>query len=158
MEEEIQGLLEREGFEVLYTGVGKINAAHHLTKALVERRSKNQFINLVLNFGTAGSSKFATHSLVECTTFIQRDMDEITAGPNPVKDVLNIRINGKAEAAYEITLVSMNGQTIMAQTTARSRTANLQIPRTTKMTSGMYILKIKNLGTGYIFTKKMLFE
>ncbi|RYY56766.1 MAG: T9SS type A sorting domain-containing protein [Chitinophagaceae bacterium] len=89
---------------------------------------------------------------------IQRELDEITAGPNPVKDMLKISITGKTESAYEISLVSMNGQLILSQTTATTRTANLQIPRTSRMSPGMYILKIKNLGTGSLFTKKMLFE
>ena len=89
---------------------------------------------------------------------IQREMDEITAGPNPVKDRLNIRINGKTDAGYEISLVSMNGQLVLGQTTARARTLDLKIPRTSNISPGMYILKIKNLSTGYIFTKKMLFE
>jgi adenosylhomocysteine nucleosidase len=29
----------------------------------------------VINVGTAGSAKFPTHSVVECTRFLQRDMD-----------------------------------------------------------------------------------
>ncbi len=55
---------------VLYTGVGKVNASYALTRWLSQRRPK-----LVLSFGTAGSPKFPPHSLVECTHFIQRDMD-----------------------------------------------------------------------------------
>ena len=55
---------------VLYTGVGKVNAAWALTRALGRRRP-----GLVLSFGTAGSPRFPTHALVECTRFVQRDMD-----------------------------------------------------------------------------------
>lgn len=80
MEQEIQGLIEREGFAVVYTGIGKVNAAHHLTKALIERRARGEKIELVLNFGTAGSREFPRHSLVECTTFVQRDMDVSAIG------------------------------------------------------------------------------
>ncbi|MET0635862.1 MAG: T9SS type A sorting domain-containing protein [Chitinophagaceae bacterium] len=89
---------------------------------------------------------------------VQNDVDGITAGPNPVKDVLLIRINGKSESAYEITLVNMGGQRILSQTTTRARTASLQIPRTSNMAPGMYILKIRNINTGQLFSKKMLFE
>ncbi|RYZ68100.1 MAG: 5'-nucleosidase [Proteobacteria bacterium] len=80
MEDEIQGLIEKEGYSVVYTGIGKINAAHHLTKALIERRARGETVELVLNFGTAGSSVFPRHSLVECTTFVQRDMDVSAIG------------------------------------------------------------------------------
>lgn len=55
---------------VLYAGIGKLNSAYRLTKALLERRPA-----LVLNFGTVGSPRFDTHTLVECTRFVQRDMD-----------------------------------------------------------------------------------
>jgi adenosylhomocysteine nucleosidase len=55
---------------ILYTGVGKVNSAWALTRALGERRPR-----LVLDFGTVGSPRLAPHTLVECTRFVQRDMD-----------------------------------------------------------------------------------
>jgi len=55
---------------VLYTGVGKINAAWALTRALAARRPA-----LVVSFGTAGSPSLPPHTVVECTRFVQRDMD-----------------------------------------------------------------------------------
>jgi adenosylhomocysteine nucleosidase len=58
------------GSPVLYTGIGKINSAWALTRALMMRRPR-----LVLDFGTVGSPRFAPHTLVECTRFVQRDMD-----------------------------------------------------------------------------------
>ena len=75
IEDEVQGRLEALGAAVLYVGVGKINAAYHLTQFIYEARSQGHEIDLVVNVGTAGSSKFPTHSVVECTTFLQRDMD-----------------------------------------------------------------------------------
>jgi adenosylhomocysteine nucleosidase len=55
---------------LLFTGVGKINATHALTRRVTLRRPR-----LVLSLGTAGSPRLPTHSLVECTRFVQRDMD-----------------------------------------------------------------------------------
>lgn len=72
---ESQGVFEREGIPVLYTGVGKINAAWALTRKLQDYRNSGQVLPLVLNFGTAGSRTFPTHSLVACDTFVQHDMD-----------------------------------------------------------------------------------
>ena len=40
-------------FDVLITGVGKVNAAYELTRHLAENKN---IYNLVINFGTAGSN------------------------------------------------------------------------------------------------------
>jgi adenosylhomocysteine nucleosidase len=57
--------------KVFVTGLGKVNATLHATKLILEHTPK-----LVVNFGTAGSvSNEHTQGLVECTGFIQRDMD-----------------------------------------------------------------------------------
>jgi len=72
---ESNGLFEKNNIEVLYTGVGKINAAYTITKKISELKSKNQKIDLVINLGTAGSNFFNKGELVECTSFVQRDMD-----------------------------------------------------------------------------------
>jgi len=63
---------------ILYTGVGKVNSAWALTRALAARRPL-----LVLDFGTVGSPRLAPHTLVECTRFIQRDMDATPLGLAP---------------------------------------------------------------------------
>lgn len=56
--------------ETLICGLGKINAAYALTRTLADRKP-----GLVLSFGTAGSSRLPAGTLVECTRFVQRDMD-----------------------------------------------------------------------------------
>lgn len=63
-------MLHKEN-HVFVTGLGKVNATFQATKLILEHKPK-----LVVNFGTAGSvsSKYA-RGLVECTGFIQRDMD-----------------------------------------------------------------------------------
>ena len=71
--EESNGLIEKFGIDIIYTGVGKINACYHLTKTLIER--KNNLPKLVINIGSCGSKKFKKGSLVVCNKFIQKDMD-----------------------------------------------------------------------------------
>lgn len=61
---------EFEEFNKLIVGIGKINAAFHLTKAIQEKRP-----GLIVNLGSAGSNKFKRGDVVCCTRFIQRDMD-----------------------------------------------------------------------------------
>ena len=72
---ESQGVFEREGVPVLYTGVGKINAAWSLTRKLGEYWRSNEPMPFVINFGTAGSRRLPTHTLVACHAFLQHDMD-----------------------------------------------------------------------------------
>ena len=60
-------------WNVLYTGVGKINATYKLTERLTDYNWARP--KLVINYGTAGSQKIKKKQLVDCTKFVQRDMD-----------------------------------------------------------------------------------
>jgi adenosylhomocysteine nucleosidase len=75
LEIETQGQLE--DYRVLYTGVGKVNATLELTKVLQSAHLHYlpEMPKLVINYGTAGSRKIKKKRLVDCTKFIQRDMD-----------------------------------------------------------------------------------
>jgi adenosylhomocysteine nucleosidase len=73
--QESRGRLEAAGAHLLYTGVGKVNAAAALARRLAELRCAGTPPDRVVNMGTAGSRGVATHSLVACTRFRQRDMD-----------------------------------------------------------------------------------
>ncbi|MEO6599935.1 MAG: 5'-nucleosidase [Polyangiaceae bacterium] len=70
-----QGLFDRADIDVLYTGLGKVNAALCLARKLATLRAQGTLPPLVVNFGTAGSRTFATGSVVACREFVQRDMD-----------------------------------------------------------------------------------
>jgi len=80
LEVEAQGLFARGAVPVLYTGLGKVNAAMSLMRRLIEYRAARQPLPLVFNFGTAGSRRFATGTLVACQRFVQRDMDVSALG------------------------------------------------------------------------------
>ena len=68
-------------FNLLISGVGKVNAAYHLTRKLAEwGHQKKGLPKLVLNLGTAGSTQFKAGSIVNCTRFIQRDIDATALG------------------------------------------------------------------------------
>ena len=68
--------IESSKIDLLYTGVGKINAAISITKFL----SKRTIPEYVINYGTAGSKKIEVGRIVDCTKFIQRDMDSTGLG------------------------------------------------------------------------------
>ena len=72
LEIETQGQLK--DYDVLYTGVGKVNATFELTRKFGKYGSYIPY-DLVINYGTAGSRKIKKGKLVDCTKFIQRDMD-----------------------------------------------------------------------------------
>jgi adenosylhomocysteine nucleosidase len=83
LEIEAQGLFEAAGVPVLYTGLGKVNAAIALTARLAELRVRGVALPTVLNFGTAGSPVLPTHTVVACRAFVQRDMDVTGLGFAP---------------------------------------------------------------------------
>ena len=62
-------------YSVMYTGIGKVNASYALSKKLQSERP-----SMIINMGTAGSRKHATGSIINCTRFIQRDMDVSVLG------------------------------------------------------------------------------
>jgi adenosylhomocysteine nucleosidase len=57
------------GVEVIYSGVGKVNAASAATLALLVLRP-----SLLVNYGTAGRINQTLHGLVEVSDVVQRDM------------------------------------------------------------------------------------
>ncbi|PIF29720.1 adenosylhomocysteine nucleosidase [Flavobacterium sp. 9] len=59
-----------DGQNTLITGIGKVNAAYELTKAIQSKKP-----SLIVNLGSAGSSHFKKGDVICCTKFVQRDMD-----------------------------------------------------------------------------------
>ena len=59
-----------EDYHTLITGIGKVNAAYELSKAIQYKRPL-----LIVNLGSAGSNYFQKGDVVCCTQFVQRDMD-----------------------------------------------------------------------------------
>jgi adenosylhomocysteine nucleosidase len=91
LEVESQGLFAERGVEVLYTGLGKVNAAYRLARALAEHRARHGALPTVVNFGTVGSPTLSAGSVVACRRFVQRDMDVsglgFALGTTPFEDV-----------------------------------------------------------------------
>lgn len=59
-----------EGYNTLITGIGKVNAAYELTKAIQMQKPA-----MIVNLGSAGSDTFLKGEVVCCSSFVQRDMD-----------------------------------------------------------------------------------
>jgi len=65
-------------WNVLYTGVGKVNATYKLIehfRGFHSGPAVRHKYDLVINYGTAGSRELPIGELVDCTKFIQRDMN-----------------------------------------------------------------------------------
>ena len=93
---ETQGQLD--DYNVLYTGVGKVNATYELVNHLVKMQDLPK---LIINYGTAGSRKVKKKTLVDCTKFVQRDMDVtglgFMRGETPFEDKPPITIESTSE-------------------------------------------------------------
>jgi adenosylhomocysteine nucleosidase len=77
---ESAGRFEKHGVDVLYTGIGKVNAAIALTRRFARFRREGQGPPLVVNFGTAGGITVPPRTLVSCRRFVDRDMDVTPLG------------------------------------------------------------------------------
>lgn len=88
---ESQGVFEDAGIPILYTGIGKVNAAYALTRKLAEYARSGQPVPQVINFGTVGSRRHRTGTVLECNAFVQRDMDVtglgVPLGVTPFEDI-----------------------------------------------------------------------
>jgi adenosylhomocysteine nucleosidase len=88
---ESKGLFEQAGIDVHYSGIGKINAAFKAFEVIQKTGCKT-----LINLGSAGSSHFDAHSLVEVITFVQRDMDVsplgFAVGVTPMDDEIPAEI------------------------------------------------------------------
>ena len=78
-----------------HTGVGKINASIKLME-LINIYKPTQ----IINYGTAGSFKKEISGLIECTTFVQHDMDargllDFKLGETPFDRISNIILSNE---------------------------------------------------------------
>ena len=85
LEQEVNGELDDylpDPRQIIYTGVGKVNATGQLTERLHSSHLHYlpEMPKLVINYGTAGSRDLPIGELVDCTKFIQRDMNAIQFG------------------------------------------------------------------------------
>lgn len=60
---------------IVFTGIGKVNAAYGLMKGIQEFKP-----DLIVNLGTAGSNYLKKGEIACCTSFVQRDMDATPLG------------------------------------------------------------------------------
>ncbi|MCS6763559.1 MAG: 5'-methylthioadenosine nucleosidase [Candidatus Protistobacter heckmanni] len=68
-----------EGVPIVYTGIGKLNAALTLSDAILRLRPA-----MVLNYGTAGAVRAGLHGMMEVASVLQRDMDAEPLAPRGV--------------------------------------------------------------------------
>ena len=82
------------GWNILYTGVGKINASYSVSKAIFKFKPET-----LINFGTAGSLRSNLSGLHEVSIFQQRDMDAeglgFSLGETPFDKISTINNNRK---------------------------------------------------------------
>ena len=98
----------RSRFEPLMTGVGPVEAAIVLTRALAQLAQADELPDLVVSLGSAGSSKLEQTEVYQATSVSYRDMDAsplgFEKGRTPFLDLpatidLPLRIPGIPEAS-----------------------------------------------------------
>ena len=81
------------GWQIVYSGVGKVNAAMTLCDALLSYRPQK-----VVNYGSAGAVRAGLSGLCRVTRFQQRDMDVralgFALGQTPFEDDVIIELDG----------------------------------------------------------------
>ena len=77
--------IETKRYSLSHTGVGKVKSAISLTEHLLSDKKPDY----VINYGTAGSKKIDVGELVDCTKFIQRDLDASKLGFDKFKTPFN---------------------------------------------------------------------
>lgn len=74
------------GMNTVFTGIGKVNAAIALTRAIAASKPR-----LIVNLGSAGSLRHGKGEVVCCNRFVQRDMDVTPLGfaryETPLSDI-----------------------------------------------------------------------
>ena len=81
------------GWSILYTGVGKINAAIKVTEAVLRNRPSH-----LINYGTAGALNTSISGLNRVNRVVQRDMDVrplgFQLGHTPFDNIRHIDLGG----------------------------------------------------------------
>ncbi|MDH4550751.1 nucleosidase [Pseudomonas sp. LB-090624] len=84
-----------QALNTVFTGIGKVNAAIALTKAIAVHKPR-----LIVNLGSAGSQRHGKGSVVCCNRFVQRDMDVTPLGfaryETPLSDIPVVLEHGAA--------------------------------------------------------------
>lgn len=89
----------------------------------------------------------ATHDLI--------GLKDVTVYPNPVSDYLTIELNGPANAAIDLNLVSLTGQSVYQQQNAMSGADRLEIP-VAGLSAGIYFLNVITEGNN--LTKRVVVQ
>lgn len=84
LESELDAAAAPAGVQVVYCGVGKVNAALHTTQAILTHRPR-----ALINFGTAGKIDPLHDGLLEVAAVLQRDMDASPLAPRGVTPLMN---------------------------------------------------------------------
>ena len=67
--------LDDNNIEIVYTGIGKINATRAITDLVVRNEYESDMDLHIVNVGCAGSHTTGVRTLIKPNAFIQRDMD-----------------------------------------------------------------------------------
>ncbi len=82
----------------------------------------------------------------------------INVYPNPVKEVINIKIQERTRQSYRISLYTVSGQMVNEQVFMNQCEGVIRMNRTSQMKKGVYILKIQNIYKGQVYNQRLVLE
>lgn len=86
------------------------------------------------------------------------EVQSISLYPNPVTDVLSIRINSAATHAYKITLVNLLNQVISEHRITSGMSNKIEIKRGKDLSPGIYIVQVLDLISNNEHSEKVIFR
>lgn len=105
-------------------------------------------------FGKDGSVTYSKILLLSA----DHDGASVSVYPNPVDDVINIKIKNSQNHSFKISLYNSINQLIKETSLIGGTNSELQIPRTKSMSRGMYIIRIIDEAGNEQFTKKIILK
>jgi hypothetical protein len=81
----------------------------------------------------------------------------IAVYPVPASQTVYVSVSGKQPRDLRIQLFSLNGQLLQEKTERRVRSAQIPVQRK-GYASGVYLVRITDLETGFVQTERIIFE
>ncbi len=90
------------------------------------------------------------------TSIQENAINTVTTYPNPFNNIINIVVDAKTEQRIELTILSINGSIITNEIHSISNGTNTININTENISSGIYLLNVKNIENGTKSVHKMI--
>ena len=106
-------------------------------------------VNLTENSTTANISFVVNSAAIDMTGITELNKSVLLAGspyPNPVREILNIKMNASASGSAEVDIMDVQGRIIQTEYISLTGSNNLFSIATGSLTKGIYLVRVKSDG------------